>query len=321
MQSWIRKFMLAFGMLWCIGLFAAIVVNPEYGEPEQSTPPQSAATTPYEGTITLLTAGERRELQFSEYLTGVLLCEIPADFHPEAKKAQAIVARTYASRVANVGIKHGPGVVCGDPACCQGYISPQDYQTKWGVTGPVESAREAVLDTEGLVVTYHGELVDATYFSCSGGQTEDAVAVWGADIPYLRSVESPGEENADHYWHTVRYTPAAFCDALHVQLSGDPSNWFGGVSYTRGGGVAQMIIGGKAYTGTHLRNTLKLRSTCFSVKADGDTIEITTRGFGHRVGMSQYGADAMATGGSTCEDIIKHYYNGVEIQHLWDVEQ
>ena len=320
MNNRIREFALVFGMLWSVGVLAAILVSPGQADIAETKYETTVTSAGSEGDIVVLVAGEKQQMSFSEYLTGVLLCEIPADFHPEAKKAQAIVARTYAARVAEIGIKHGPGVVCGDPGCCQGYISPEEYLGKWGVDAPIASARDAVEETEGVVVTYKGKLVDATYFSCSGGQTEDALAVWGSDVPYLRSVESPGEEDAEHYWYTVKYTPQKFCEVLGIALSGKPASWFGGISYTKGGGVAQMFIGGKAYTGTHLRSALGLRSTWFSVKANENEIEITTRGFGHRVGMSQYGADAMAVGGSTCDEILHHYYYGVEIGRLSELE-
>lgn len=320
MNKRIWEFVLAMGMVWSVGLLAAIIVSPGQANMTETSVINTKVAETSDGNIVVLTAGERIEMPYAEYLTGVLLCEIPADFHMEAKKAQAIVARTYAARVAKIGIKHGPGVVCGDPGCCQGYISPEDYLAKWGVEEPILSARDAVDRTVGIVVSYRGDLVDATYFSCSGGQTEDALAVWGADIPYLRSVESPGEEETDHYWYTINFTPQQFCEALGACLEGDPSNWFGGVSYTKGGGVAQMYIGGVAYTGTNLRSALGLRSTCFSILVEDNMIEIITRGFGHRVGMSQYGADAMARAGSSCEEILQHYYSGVEVGKLSDIE-
>ena len=314
MNKRIWDFVLAMGMVWSVGLLAAIIISPGQANVQETIGTTEVSVARSDGDIIVLTEGERRQMPYSEYLTGVLLCEIPADFHTEAKKAQAVVARTYAARVAAMGIKHGIGVVCGDPGCCQGYISAEDYLNKWGVEEPIESAREAVTQTEGIVVTYDGELVDATYFSCSGGKTEDALAVWGADVPYLRSVESPGEEKADHYWHTVEYSPKSFCDALGVELDGDPALWFGGVSYTKGGGVAQMYIGGKVYSGTRLRSALGLRSTCFSIQVHNKTIRVTTRGFGHRVGMSQYGAQAMALGGHDFESILKHYYQGITLE-------
>lgn len=254
-----------------------------------------------------------QSMPLSDYLTGVLLCEIPGSFHMEAKKAQAVVARTYTLRTVSSKDKHPEQSVCTDSACCQGYRSPEEYIALGGTQKVIDQAAQAVSATRGTVLTYEGELIDATYFSCSGGQTEDAVAVWGSDVPYLQSVESPGEEAASHYTDEVSFTPEQLQQALGVQLSGKPESWIGDVTYTRGGGVDTMTIGGKAYSGTTLRSALGLRSTAFTVEIKDDLVIFTTKGFGHRVGMSQYGADAMAETGKTWQEILLHYYTDTEI--------
>jgi stage II sporulation protein D len=177
----------------------------------------------------------------------------------------------------------------------------------------VDKVRAAVADTDGLVLEYGGELIDATYFSCSGGVTEDAVAVWGRDVPYLQSVQSPGEESAPRFRDSISFSAAEFAEKLGLSAKGDPSGWFGAVTRTEGGGVETMTIRGKSFTGTQLRSKLGLRSTAFEVAVSGRTITVTTRGFGHRVGMSQYGAQAMAKAGSTCDEILAHYYTGAEL--------
>ena len=163
------------------------------------------------------------------------------------------------------------------------------------------------------MLTYQGQLIEATYFSCSGGSTEDAIAVWGTDYPYLRATDSPGEENAAHYTDTVEFSEEEFEALLDRDLRGEPESWFGLTTYTAGGGIASMDIGGSTYTGTQLRQLLGLRSTAFTVTTDNDCVIITTRGFGHRVGMSQYGADVMAASGSSCEEILGHYYQGTTL--------
>jgi stage II sporulation protein D len=172
-------------------------------------------------------------------------------------------------------------------------------------------AKAAVEATSGLVLTYGGALIEATYFSCSGGSTEEAVAVWGTDFPYLRAVDSPGEENAAHYTDTVSFTLGELEEKLGVKLQG---NWLGLISYTQGGGVDTVVIGGKTFTGKELRTVLGLRSTAFDLEISGDSVTITTKGFGHRVGMSQYGADAMAMSGSSFADILTHYYPGTTLE-------
>ena len=254
--------------------------------------------------------GILREMELDTYLTGVVLAEMPASFEKEALKAQAVAARTYTKKAAATGGKHDNGIVCMDPGCCQGYCSPEDYLLQGGQQAAVDKIRDAVTDTSGYVLTYEGELIEATYFSCSGGSTEDASAVWGTEYPYLQAVESPGEEAAGVYLQTRRFTPEAFQQALGVELRGHPRDWFAMTTYTEGGGVAAMTIGGQLYTGTQLRSLLGLRSTAFAVEADAEQITITTKGFGHRVGMSQYGADAMAMEGSSYGQILAHYYPG-----------
>lgn len=250
------------------------------------------------------------------YLVGVVLAEMPAYFESEALKAQAVVARTYARRAWETGGKHGDGSVCGDYACCQAYISQEDYLARGGREEDVEKIRAAVLETSGQVLTYDGNLIEATYFSCSGGQTEDAEAVWGTDFPYLRSVESPGEEEAAHYRDTVSFSAGEFQKLLDIQLPGSPDSWFGEVTYTTGGGVDTVSIGGTLFRGTQLRQLLGLRSTVFSVAVEADQIHIHTKGYGHRVGMSQYGADAMAVAGSDYTQILAHYYQGTELTEI-----
>lgn len=287
--------------------------------PLQTTGPYILETAPkhHEMAIAVLREdGSTVSIDLKQYLTGVLLKEIPVEFEPQAKMAQAVVARTYALRTVSKGSKHPPGAVCTKPSCCQGYISVEEHLERGGSLEAVVLAAQAVDATRGQVLTYDGKLIDATYFSCSGGRTEDALAVWGSDVPYLQSVESPGEEHAAHFTDTVSYTSKAFQDALGTQLEGTANSWFGPVTYTSGGGVETMYIGGKIYSGTSLRTLLGLRSTAFTVTATADSVVITTQGFGHRVGMSQYGADAMAAQGSSWQEILLHYYSGAVIDKM-----
>ena len=197
-------------------------------------------------------------------------------------------------------------------------MAVEDYLMKGGKERDVQRIRDIVAATEGQVLTYEGKLIEATYFSCSGGATEDAVAVWGTDVPYLQSVESPGEEQAAHYTDTVSFSPTDFASRLGISLTGEPSKWFSERTYTEGGGVATMKIGTETFSGTQLRKILGLRSTAFEIETDDDVIVITTHGYGHRVGMSQYGADAMAAVGSTYPDILTHYYQGTELTTYTD---
>ena len=257
-------------------------------------------------------AGNLRQMALDEYLVGVVLAEMPADFESEALKAQSVVARTY-TRKRMEGSKHGQAAVCMDPGCCQGWRSAEDYLNDGGRQASVDKVRRAVADTDGVVLRYEGKLIDATYFSCSGGSTEDAVAVWGQDVPYLQAVDSPGEEQAPRYSDSVTFTAAELAGKLGIENRGDPSGWFSGITYTDGGGVETISVRGKSFTGTQIRSKLGLRSTAFSVEVKDKKITINTLGFGHRVGMSQYGAQAMAKEGAGYEQILTHYYTGAEL--------
>lgn len=301
------------------GLLPAMILN--YGaKVRQQTLQEIVAQETVEQTVLPVKVrdgqGSVTEQGMDDYLVGVILAEMPASFEPEALKAQSIVARTYAWKACTTGGKHGDGSVCTEPSCCQGYCAEASYLGKGGREEDVEKIRSAVFFTSGQVLTYEGELIEATYFSCSGGSTEDAKAVWGTDFPYLQAVDSPGEENAAHYQDISVFSKTDLEKKLSITLNDLPESWVQSISYTNGGGVDSISIGGTFFTGVEIRQKLGLRSTAFTVKAEGENLTITTRGYGHRVGMSQYGADAMAVEGNTCEEILMHYYQGVVITQL-----
>lgn len=256
--------------------------------------------------------GTRRTMELDAYLTGVLLAEMPAAFHEEALKAQSVAARTYCRKASATGGKHHNGSVCTDSVCCQAYMTEEDFLLRGGTREDLDKIRQAVRATTGMVLVYEGALIEATYFSSTGGSTEAAAEVWGTDFPYLQAVSSPEEVRI----HEVVYTLQEFRKLLGITLSGNSEGWFGPVCLTEGGGVATMEIGGKVYSGTQLRAILGLKSTIFRINLEGETIRITTRGYGHRVGMSQYGANAMAETGSTWQQILQHYYPGTNIVPL-----
>ena len=240
------------------------------------------------------------------YLTGVLLAEMPADFHMEALKAQSVAARTYTWKAYTTGGKHSDGSVCTDSVCCQAYISKEDYLSRGGTEENYQKGLRAVEMTDPMVLMYDGELIEATYFSSSGGSTEAALAVWGTDFPYLQPVLSP--EKPDSV--AVSFTPEEFQSRLGRVLEGNPQEWFGQITYTEGGGVNTVEICGESYTGVQIRSLLGLRSTAFSFETAEQLITVSTKGYGHRVGMSQHGANAMAEKGSTWQQILQHYYPG-----------
>lgn len=259
--------------------------------------------------------GESLPIPVEEYIVSVVLAEMPASFELEALKAQAVVARTQTYRKMEHP-KHGKAALCTDANCCQGYMPVAEYIEDGGDINAVNRILTAVNDTIGQVMIYNGQYIDATYFSCSGGRTEDAADVWGSDVPYLQSVESPGEESTGYYSETLRMTTSGFCAKIDYTPPGVSEDWFGNVSYTEGGGVASMEIGDRSYSGVELRKKLNLRSTAFVMTAIDDYIVIMTKGFGHRVGMSQYGADAMAVSGYSYKEILCYYYQGAELSDM-----
>lgn len=273
--------------------------------------PQEQEEVPNEKEITIdlqMPDGKVQKMKLETYILGVVLAEMPASFEPAALQAQAVAARTYTLREK----RHENADICTDHTCCQAYCAPASYT---GGKAALEKVRTAVKATEGQVLTYQGKLIEATYFSCSGGRTEEALAVWGQAVPYLQAVESPGEENAANYIRTQTMTTDAFSLAFGG-LTGAPQAWVGQATYTKGGGVDTIMIGGKSYKGTQVRQKLGLKSTAFALTVIGSTVTVTTKGSGHRVGMSQYGADAMAAGGKTYEEILSHYYIGTVLEGI-----
>lgn len=289
------------------------VADPTPTEP--SDPTKAERGTPI---LTVVSENEVRTMQLDGYLVGVLLGEMPATFETEALRAQAVAARTYALRQAIDGEKHGKNAVCTDSNCCQAFFDPLDYIAVGGSEWAVERMEQAVHDTKDQVLLYDGKLIEATYFSCAGGATEDAVAVWGEEYPYLQSVPSLGEEEALYYTDTQTFSAEEFQKALGIRLEGAVEKWFGQPTYTSGGGVDTLPICGIPYRGTTLRSLLGLRSTAFTVSVEAGQIVFHTKGSGHRVGMSQYGANAMAKAGKNHRQILTYYYTDIEIVQIGD---
>ena len=300
-------------------------------EPDQTAPEETAGiaqTVPsgdsLDGTLllqVLLSDGTVEQKPLDDYLAGVILAEMPASFEEEALKAQAVVSRTYTLRQ-TARKKHTDADICTDPSCCQGWISYEDYCAKTGDDGPdcAQAAAQAVKATDGLVLVYDGALIDATFFSCSGDARRLRWRSGAVTCPICSRWRARG--GGPHNEDTVSFSAEEFSARILSQnpgadLSGLPSSWFGDTSVTEGGGVEALEIGGVSFSGKELRSLLGLRSTVFTVSVLGDEIFFQTRGYGHRVGMSQYGAQAMAQAGSSCEEILLHYYTGVELQNYF----
>ena len=264
----------------------------------------------------LLPDGTVTSMDMQDYLTGVVSAEMPPGFHAEALKAQAVAARTYALYCASFS-KHGEAQVCTDYRCCQAWQSDEQLRTKWGedYDADHEKIRSAVDLTYGEYLSAGGQPVFAAFHSSSASVTENSADVWSA-VPYLVSVPSP--ETADdvpNYISTLRCSPIDFRDTVlsahpEADFSGPEDQWIGELRRDGSGRVASVVLGGVEVGGIELRSLFSLRSTAFELTYDSSAFTFTVTGFGHGVGMSQYGADKMARQGADYVQILTHYYPG-----------
>lgn len=269
--------------------------------------------------------GMPHEMDFEEYLIGVVAAEMPASFEPEALKAQAVAARTYAALhiAGNASCKRGyEGCdVCDDNSCCQAYMTTAELSAFWGASYEknIERVRQAVGATEGIVAVYDGDLISAVYHASSSGATENSEAVFAMALPYLVSVDSHETDSArsdvkfslSEFANTVNNK---FSDAqLSSNFSADEIDIWG---RTDSGRVQLIRLGGTVITGQQFRTLFSLKSANFTVESDGQTITISCKGYGHGVGMSQYGANEMAKNGSTFAEILTHFYKGTELARI-----
>ena len=269
--------------------------------------------------------GTVAELSMSDYLFGVVAAEMPAAFEEEALKAQACAARTYTVRKqAHTTDAHPEADVCTDINCCQAYVPRETAENRWGMSAQTyaQKIETAIAGTDGLGVLYQGEPIQAVFFSSAPGRTVDAVEVWGNQVDYLQSVESPEGEEVPNYHSQAVFSADQVREAVlavypGADLSGDPSVWFGAPTVNEGGTVSSILVGGVTLTGGQVRTLFDLRSACFTVAWDGTNFTFSVTGYGHGVGMSQYGANAMAKAGSSFEEILTWYYTGTQVDQLW----
>lgn len=264
------------------------------------------------------------EMDLGTYLVGVLRAEMPASFELEALKAQAVAARTYTVYKLQQGSNHENADICTDYTCCQAYLAEDTARANWGGDADryEEKVEQAVTETDGQVILYNDEPILAVFHSASAGLTRSAGDVWTSDLPYLQPVSSPEPgESIPNYYSRVEFTAAEFKEkflAAHPEadLSGDCASWLSGAVTDGAGSVVQVNVGGVSLKGSQVRSILGLRSACFTWEPEGDSITFFVTGYGHGVGMSQYGASAMAAAGSGYREILTHYYSGVEIGTL-----
>ncbi len=267
-------------------------------------------------------SGEVEEIELDNYLLGVVSSEMPATFEQEALNAQSLVARTYTLYTIKNSKKHENADICDDSGCCQAWISKEDRLAKWDENLREENwnkIEKAVNTTKGKIITYNGEIIDSFFHSNSGGVTETPVGVWGGtNYPYLQSVETSGEENYSQYSSEVVLSKEEFKNKIlekhqDLNINFEEENCIEITEYTESNRVKTIRVGNINISGVEMRTLLGLRSTNFTFQFEGDNIKFNVIGYGHGVGMSQTGADSMAKQGSNYEEIIKHFYTGVEI--------
>ena len=252
-----------------------------------------------------------------DYIKGVVLGEMPITFELEALKAQAIVARTYAKyKLKNNPNVHENADMCDNINCCQAYKTKEyafeswddtEEQSKW------QKLEDAVTKTSNLIITYNNEIIEAFFHSHSGGQTENIKYVWGdSEIPYLKSVN--GNE-VGTYQDSKTFTKTEFKELIKSKIPDYKveTSKIEIIDYTGSGRVNKIKIDNTEIKATELRKLTGIKSTNFRIEQNLDNITFYTVGYGHGVGMSQYGANQMAIEGKKYDEIIKHYYTGVDI--------
>lgn len=255
------------------------------------------------------------KINLEDYLVGVVSGEVPVSFEKEAIKAQAVAARTYALKQIENHKNYEYDVK--DDTSSQVYQTDEELRNKWGNNYDeyVKKIKKCVNETEGEYVSYNNEVIYAFFFSTSNGKTEDNKNVFGKDLPYLKVVDSSFDESETKNFTTVKIVSL---DDFYKQLNLEKSDELNitDIVRTESGRISSIMVNGKAFTGRDFQKRLSLRSNDFTIQKNNENITITTKGFGHGVGMSQYGANALAKRHKTYDEILKYYYQGTNLQKL-----
>lgn len=295
----------------------AIVPAPE-PLPEPTLPPLPTATpsaTPADGTVTVWDAATQQErtLPLQEFLVGLAACEMPPEWPAAALCAQMVAGHSYALALGDTPLQV-------NSAQCLGWTDPDVLKARWGDDYERFHALlvQAAQTVGNSVLTYDGSPAAACYHSISAGHTEASQNVWETALPYLQGAPSPADLAADGYETTVEYSPeqvSAVLTSLELEPGSDPAAWFGDAVRDDAGYITAQTVCGTAVSGTKMRRAFHLRSASFAVEYNGTSFCFTTHGYGHGVGLSQYGAKALAEQGRTWQEILLHYFPGCEIHH------
>ena len=315
-----------FYVLLCALTAAALILTPAITLPNAGFPPGEETTTAEGQAITVYLSEKDATLSMpmTEYLVGAVSAEMPVSYRPQALMAQAVAWHTYALyRRAQESASPTPSLRGADlsdqPEVHQGYLSEKQRKEKWGDEFEENEAkvRQAVEEVKSKIMTYDGKPICAAFFAISSGQTESAQTVFGDAVPYLQSVPSDADLLSPSCAQTVVLSESEFSQAVQtlgdVSLSDDADTWIGAQKTTDSGFVEEITVGGKTVSGNAFRQALSLRSAVFIVTRSESGFRIQTKGYGHLVGLSQYGANAMAQDGADYKQILSHYYTGVTI--------
>ncbi|MCW3488848.1 stage II sporulation protein D [Dethiobacter alkaliphilus] len=304
---------------------------------EATEPPPAVDRAPIEspaGEITLQVFNhhldEVQTMTLEEYLVGVVAAEMPASFDIEALKAQAVVARTYTvNQMLSFGgkgcDKHGQTVdICTNFAHCQAWESEEESLNRWPQDegpGYLNKIRQAVRETAGEVALHDNELIDAVFHAHCGGQTENSEDVWTTALAYLRGVDCPYCEGTrwsetEHVFSSEQFAQKLLPYVSAVPVSSTGSPLLDAATRTSSGRVLQLSVAGEAVSGRDIRTALGLPSTNFTWQATEDQIIFTNKGYGHGVGLCQYGADGKAKAGNNYKEIIEYFYTDVTVDTL-----
>ncbi|MGG3888519.1 stage II sporulation protein D [Metabacillus fastidiosus] len=290
----------------------------QLGEELQQTKQEEAVSTEAGISIPIYRSQKQtiENVDLERYIIGVVASEMPAEFESEALKAQALAARTYIVKRLMSGEAMGSpkGSIATDTTNHQVYQNDAELRALWGkdYEKKMKKITAAVMATKGQILTFEEKPIEAQFFSTSNGFTENSEAYWSNPFPYLKSVESPWDKKSPKFYDQVVIPISNFEKKLGVNISKDGS--VGKIiGKTPGKRVATVEIDGKEFSGRDIRQKLDLKSTDFSWKIKGDQVVINTKGSGHGVGMSQYGANFMAEGGKTYSEIVQYYYKGTKI--------
>ncbi|MEE1503269.1 MAG: stage II sporulation protein D [Acutalibacteraceae bacterium] len=291
---------------------------------ESASITQTSTTEPIknENTLTVFRSIEQEtvEIDFFEYVCGSVAAEMPLSYHEEALKAQAIACYTNALRLKSSADTSSTYHISDNSSIHQGYLNEDQRKEKWGEDFEKyeNKLRSIVKSVENIAIYYNDEPCVAAFHAICSGKTESAENIWGEKVPYLVSVKSSGDNLSPQYSSVVVFEKEelteiakALTDAKNIKTM---KNIIEIKEKSKSGTVLKVTFNKKDFTGEDIRKAFSLKSPAFTVEIAEKTVTFKVTGYGHGVGMSQYGADFMARQGSTYEEILKHYYKGIEIK-------